>query len=228
VVSNIPTLVITGEYDPTTPPRFAKQVAQNLNRSHLFEFPGQGHSPSLSTPGDCPLNIMLAFLSNPTLKPNSACIARLGEPQFVVPLKSTQGIEFRSFTSDENGIRGKIPSSWTDIGLGCYNRNLYALDPTRLCVQVSATSTEEWLQWLTQKFEGAGLEQAPKSVGERKANGLVWKLYVAEFQGNPVDLALAENGTQTLLVTLVSDSEEHDAMYKAVYLPVIDALVPVR
>ena len=227
LVSDIPTLILAGEYDPTTPSTFSKQVAENLSNSHFFEFPRQGHAPSTNTLEDCPFNIALAFLDDPGANPDDACVAEMG-PQFVVPFAGTEDVEFEPFTSDEYGITGVIPSGWQDVGMGFYNRAASVLDPTQIGLQAAPVSTEEWLQWLTVQFQQVGFDETPVSAGERKANGLTWALYVTECKGEPVDLALAEEGVLTLLVVMWSDSREHDSLYEMVYLPVIDALVPVE
>ena len=227
LVSDIPTLIFAGEYDPTTPSMFSRQVAENLSNSHFFEFPGQGHAPSANASEECPFNIALAFLNDPTTNPDSACVAEMG-PQFVVPFAGTEDIEFEPFTSDEHDIAGVIPSGWQDIGMGFYNRAASVLDPTQLGLQAAPVSTAEWLQWLTGQFQQIGFDETPVSAGERKANGLTWTLYVTKFKGDPVDLALTENNGLTLLVVMLSDSREHDALYETVYLPIVDALVPVE
>lgn len=46
VQSAIPTLLITGEYDPITPPRWAAQVSEQLSNSILLEFSSRGHGSS--------------------------------------------------------------------------------------------------------------------------------------------------------------------------------------
>jgi hypothetical protein len=68
----------------------------------------------------------------------------------------------------------------------------------------------------------------PQFAGERQANGFTWRLYVSTFKGNPVDIALAETPARTLLVVLLSTEYEHDAMYEAIYLPMMDELLPIE
>ena len=43
VVSNIPTLVLNGRFDPVTPERYGKLVAQTLANSFVFTFPDTAH-----------------------------------------------------------------------------------------------------------------------------------------------------------------------------------------
>jgi hypothetical protein len=73
-----------------------------------------------------------------------------------------------------------------------------------------------------------GLDEAPSSTGEREANGLTWTLYELHVQTVSVDIALAESDGLVLIVLLQSAQDERDGLYEAVYLPAIDALVPIE
>lgn len=221
LASDIPTLILAGEYDPSTPPSYGKQLAGHLGHSYFVELPAHGHFQGVE---DCPLTIALAFLNNLNA-PDSSCAPGIG---FVVPFKADQAITFQPFTETTMGITGIVPDDWTDVGMGFYNRDAYVLDTTQLGVQGAAVSIDEWLQWLTQEFSGrTGFDEIPTSVGERQAHGLSWKLYTASSQGRPVDLALA-SGQQTLMVLVISNRDERDALYQAVFLPVVDALVTIK
>lgn len=44
VRSDQPVLILSGEYDPVTPPRYGEQVARTLNNSRHIVAPGQGHT----------------------------------------------------------------------------------------------------------------------------------------------------------------------------------------
>lgn len=81
VVSSLPTLVLSGEYDPITPPSNGQETANNLSNSYFFIFPGQGHGQEYSS--DCSDSIINAFEDTPTQKPSDACIAQMTEPAFV-------------------------------------------------------------------------------------------------------------------------------------------------
>ncbi len=83
VTSPIPTLILVGEYDPATPPAFGRQVAGNLPNSFFFEFPGRGHTSSIGV-RECPFEMALAFLSDPLMEPDSACIWEITGPDFFV------------------------------------------------------------------------------------------------------------------------------------------------
>ena len=44
VESDVPTLILEGEFDPVTPLAYAEAVARHRSNSHLDEFPGVGHN----------------------------------------------------------------------------------------------------------------------------------------------------------------------------------------
>jgi len=84
-VSNIPSLIIAGSFDPVTPPIYAKQVAAHLSHSYYFEFPNLGHTPTATDTSGCAMNIALQFLDNPSAEPDRSCLNKLKSSGFIVP-----------------------------------------------------------------------------------------------------------------------------------------------
>jgi pimeloyl-ACP methyl ester carboxylesterase len=80
VVSDIPTLVLVGEYDPATPPAWGYLTLETLANGYLFELPGSGHS--LLSSNQCAIDLMEAFLQEPEVEPNGRCVDELGELVF--------------------------------------------------------------------------------------------------------------------------------------------------
>ncbi|MCA9925661.1 MAG: alpha/beta hydrolase, partial [Anaerolineales bacterium] len=80
VSSSIPTLILVGQYDVATPPRWAQLTAKTLSNSYLFEFPGAGHS--LLSSVDCAISITDAFLAEPGVEPNGNCLNDIEWPYF--------------------------------------------------------------------------------------------------------------------------------------------------
>ncbi|GAB4469089.1 MAG: alpha/beta fold hydrolase [Anaerolineae bacterium] len=80
VSSVVPTLILTGQLDPITPPEWGRLAAQTLPAAYVYEFPGTGHWQMRS--GSCPLQIGMAFLQNPYQPPDTGCIAGMGSPAF--------------------------------------------------------------------------------------------------------------------------------------------------
>jgi pimeloyl-ACP methyl ester carboxylesterase len=83
-VSDIPSLIIEGKYDPATPPIFGKQVAAELSHSYYMEFPNQGHTPTATDTSGCAFGTMLAFIDNPGQKPDMKCLAGIKGVDFIV------------------------------------------------------------------------------------------------------------------------------------------------
>ena len=83
VQSGIPTLLLAGQFDPVTSPRWAQSAADFLAASYVFEFPGIGHSVVDST--FCAQDIALAFLRNPTAAPDSTCVDTMPPLDFYYP-----------------------------------------------------------------------------------------------------------------------------------------------
>jgi pimeloyl-ACP methyl ester carboxylesterase len=81
VVSNAPTLIVTGEYDPITPPALGQEVGKSLSHSYFFTFPGQGHGQQYSSA--CSDHIISTFEDNPNQQPDGSCISQMTEPAFV-------------------------------------------------------------------------------------------------------------------------------------------------
>jgi pimeloyl-ACP methyl ester carboxylesterase len=73
VYSDIPTLILVGEFDVVTPPAYARLIASTLTKAHVYELPGHSHSgrpPCLRT-------IMQQFLNDPSREPDASCIAQM-------------------------------------------------------------------------------------------------------------------------------------------------------
>ncbi len=82
VVSDVPTLVLAGSFDPITPPSWGKLAAETLQNSFFFEFPNAAHGVFLS--GDCPVGMVQDFLDAPESEPDSGCIADI-KLEFYIP-----------------------------------------------------------------------------------------------------------------------------------------------
>jgi pimeloyl-ACP methyl ester carboxylesterase len=83
VSSAIPTLILSGEYDPITPPAASLQAAKTLPHSYRFVFPGTGHG--VYQTHSCPNHIVVAFENDPAHAPDASCIAAMTGPHFLVP-----------------------------------------------------------------------------------------------------------------------------------------------
>jgi pimeloyl-ACP methyl ester carboxylesterase len=221
VTSDLPVLIMTGEYDPITPPAWGQQVAESLSNSLIFQFPGMGHG--VTAVQGCPQEMTIAFWNDPSQAPDDGCIVSLDAPTFIVPTEQAK-VELAPFTNADFGIQGLIPVGWQEVTPGTYSRGTSSLDVALLLVQVAPLSVDQLLGVLVQQLT---LGETPEPVGERQANGLEWKLYQLEVQGLQIDLALAQANDLAILVLLQSAADERQALYDSVLLPVIDSVKPI-
>lgn len=75
VSSDIPTLLLSGDYDPVTPPSFARETAAYLKRAYTFEFEGQSHN--LVASHACGMELVGTFLDQPETPPDDSCLGDL-------------------------------------------------------------------------------------------------------------------------------------------------------
>ncbi len=226
LVSDIPTLILTGEYSPTAPPYYGQQIAEKLPHSHFFNFVGLGHTPSLNAIEQCPLAIAVSFLHNPVVPPDSNCLTEMKHPPFIVP---PEEIVLESFVDNLQGLTGLAPVNWIDNTMGTYFRsNDQQVDATSLVIQTNAATPGQWIQSLNESYGGVGLDPPlQESFDVRRANGLTWKLYTGGWSDYLVDVALTQTGEQTLLVALFSHPNDRLHLYNNLLVPVIEALTPV-
>jgi pimeloyl-ACP methyl ester carboxylesterase len=82
VKSNIPTLVLSGEIDPITPPTWGEQVAKDLPNSKHVIVPGSGHTAGST---GCGQRIMKEFIEEGSPQNlDTGCAARTLRPPFFV------------------------------------------------------------------------------------------------------------------------------------------------
>jgi len=79
VASNVPTLILTGEYDAGIPPAYGERLGLSFDHSFVYRSPGTMHSV-LASGGACASSILLSFLERPTRPPNTRCLATLATP----------------------------------------------------------------------------------------------------------------------------------------------------
>jgi pimeloyl-ACP methyl ester carboxylesterase len=83
VSSDIPTLLLSGRFDPVTPPSHAEIVAEGLSQSFSVVFGDGGHGQIGSR--ECPNRILLSFLDDPASQPEWGCAAEREAPDFITP-----------------------------------------------------------------------------------------------------------------------------------------------
>jgi len=85
VVSDIPTLVLSGGFDPITPPEYAADAASTLSKNYNYVIPTGAHGQMLSS--DCADGLIQSFLEDPTRAPDSSCIDLQARLEFLTSAK---------------------------------------------------------------------------------------------------------------------------------------------
>lgn len=71
VHSDVPALVLVGEFDPITPPAFARLAAQGLPGAQVVVVADAGHA--VLDAGECATTMVAMFLERPSDMPDRAC-----------------------------------------------------------------------------------------------------------------------------------------------------------
>jgi len=222
VTSDIPTLIITGKYDPSTPPFYAQQVASQLSNSYYFEFPNQGHTPTAGDTSGCAMDTALAFLKDPTVEPSRACLNELKQVDFLVPYTGDPALPLNR--TRVAGVSLDVPEDWYDFGDGFFMRANSPLDITQIGVLQVDISINELTDWLSSSAYGyRGLDSAPINAGQHNENGLKWTLYTSTSNGRPVDIAMANYRGSSLVIMMFCHGDERDALVRTVFLPMLDS-----
>ncbi len=79
VRSDVPSLVLSGEFDPVTPPAYGTMAASYLSAAQEFVLNGEAHGSSVS---ECGSRLVRAFLNAPTEPVDTACLQALSAPSF--------------------------------------------------------------------------------------------------------------------------------------------------
>jgi pimeloyl-ACP methyl ester carboxylesterase len=108
VASDIPTLLLSGLFDPITPPQFADMAQETLPNSYNFVLPTGGHGVAFAV-DDCIDRIVDDFLDDPQTEPSSGCL------EWVEPL------EFAADNAKTVPILGYLNSlsanAWKHVGI---------------------------------------------------------------------------------------------------------------
>lgn len=107
VNSDVPVLLMSGDFDPITPPSYADAAAETLPNSYNLVFPLGGHGAFFET---CGMQIALEFLNNPSAQPDTTCIDN----------DSAVGVQFAPpsagrYTDPAGRFSFEIPTGWANI-----------------------------------------------------------------------------------------------------------------
>jgi pimeloyl-ACP methyl ester carboxylesterase len=225
VTSPIPTLVMAGQYDPITPPRWARMVADALPNSYYYEYPGQGHGVTV---GDyCASEMALAFVDNPTAAPDSSCMADIPPMEFFIVDDSA--LSLVAFSDGDARLRSVRPESWDGYGAQFYP---VSLDETLLSFgslevrDYNAVASADYIMdyILEDVASDFDVYDLPPPIERRSANGFDWAIYEFRRGDRYLHIAAATRDTRVYWVLMQTDRFEKDALYMEVFTPAIDNL----
>ncbi|MEM6721060.1 MAG: alpha/beta fold hydrolase [Bacteroidota bacterium] len=82
IKSDIPVLLLSGEYDSETPVKWAAQMQKNFPNSYHITFKGWKHIITTNWSNPCGMEVANAFFNNPNTKPNLACFDEIQSLKF--------------------------------------------------------------------------------------------------------------------------------------------------
>ncbi len=88
LATNVPALVLEGEFDPVTPPRYGEEVVKSLPNGRLFVLRGQGHNV---IGAGCMPKLFTEFMDTPDARAlDASCLEKIN---YVPPFTSFNGWE---------------------------------------------------------------------------------------------------------------------------------------
>jgi pimeloyl-ACP methyl ester carboxylesterase len=217
VVSDLPTLILAGEYDPITPPSYGQRAGESLTNSTFFEFPGLAHG--VSTADDCPTGIIVDFLDDPTAAPDGGCIDDLGAPEFFV--EGNIEVTLVPFEQDQEPfgtIIGVRPEDWDDTDFGSFTApGLGDLAIVQQIVPAGVFSVDDLADLLAEQFElDSDFVTRTHDDGAR-----TWDVYRADEATLVFDIALHDDGEIIFIVALISTRDVRDIYVEQVLYPAL-------
>ncbi len=211
VKSDVPVLVLNGEFDPVTPPDAGKATIAGLANVTNATFKGAGHG-QLNGLNRCAVSIVGNFLNAPAAKHDVSCVASASATEF-----STTSLKTREFTDANAGVGSVRPVGWIQVAPGQFVDDVTA---AAIGFQVKNTPDLTAIQ--------RTLEQAnARRIAARAKNGIAWTIYEGKSDAMFVDYAVSKDGA--FLVDLITTSDaQRKALYESVFLPALDGFVEIK
>lgn len=211
VYSQIPTLIMAGEFDPITPPAWGLQVKQTLENSYYYEFPGVGHGAS-SVEG-CPRQIALDYIQDPLQAPDDTCIDEMIFG-FVTPVDLDE-LSFTTVEIPDLGIQVSIPDGWTQI------QPEYYISPDQSIEIVFLKSQDTSPDNLLQRWG------ASEPMEQIQANELNWTLYQVNIEdlGAVGYVGVSQSQDELYIVLILSLPGKQEEIYEPLFLPLVESFV---
>lgn len=216
IITDIPTLILAGTFDPITPAKWSEALGQSLPNSVYVEYPSLAHGIALD---ECPAQMAVAFLNNLTSQPDETCISTMEPLRFAVRQAEYALVPF---TSEAHGISGLYPEGWIHRDEADFYQ-----DESRFTSLIYINYREKAPQQVMEQIlPSYQLDAVPPLLRTYETKTLDFDLYQFIWQQRlTITLAVAETAGDTYMVALASPITDHPTLYSLVLLPALDALM---
>lgn len=206
VSGDIPTLLLSGQFDPITPPANADLVAGMLPYSYRYTLPGIGHG-ALSNSA-CAMAVTLDFLNDPYQAPDATCLDSM-RVAFAADLDVLADITLAPITIEGYGLRAVVPEGWREIEPGSF-----AAPGNEAFVLLYRMHT--WDE-LTDRFA------LDHKLRDEMIHNRQWTLFEGEISGWWGTIAITESGDSVYVVSVLGEAEDIPVLEETILLPALEA-----
>lgn len=155
VQSDVPTLILEGDYDPITPVSFGEETRDRLPNSTLVVFPYQSHGVLAGSA--CAGQIAAAFLRDPESEVDTDCVADDLKPIF----SGTYDLQLESFNGEV--VSAQIPEGWTLLEETDNNMAYFQSEDGLSYIGVGKPTGRDLQQIITDEIEAQFGEISPQA-----------------------------------------------------------------
>lgn len=217
VESDIPTLLVSGDFDPITPPSWAERAVDHLERAWHHVAPSTGHGSVAAQV--CVERITQDFLGDPTTAPDVDCLDEIAPPAFTVESDVVELDAVEIAAADGSATAESVrPRAWDEVAPGVFQQSLL----TELVQQfVPGITVDQLLDQLPPGDDG----EPPAPVREH-TGALTWEVFELADAGQRITLAVGEAPDGLHIAQLATTPDRADHLTDVVLVPVLDAYAP--
>jgi pimeloyl-ACP methyl ester carboxylesterase len=210
VNSDIPTLVLSGGFDPIAPVENNEQAVSGFTNRTEVTFPARGHGQLLNNP--CASSLVSNFLNAPTVELDTQCVTDSPPLEF-----STTTLTLVPFTDAGARVGGVRPMGWLRTGPGAFGDDV----------------TESSLSYIVREaadpaaLEARLSESNARRTASRTAGEAEWSIYQGQVGDALHDIAISAGGLHEIAL-VTTDPAQRDALYETVFLPAIDSFLAIK
>lgn len=217
LVSDIPALLLAGNFDPITPPADTESLLAGLTNGQYVEFPHAGHAVMAE---ECGQEIAVAFLADPAAAVDTACVATTDEPAWSIDLFADISFEPFEYDAGFYSASGVAPVGWESDDAGTFVQGDNSLHVSVIVQQVVAGDVGDLLA----DTLGDVLGVDPVEGDTREVGGTTFRQFEADTPGSIIDMFIGARDGETLLLLLQHAPADHDAALEALVAPLLEAL----